>query len=463
MTCSSPPRRLAAQAGLCLAVLALVSACATVPPPPPGAGQVPSGAEDIYKDIAAWEKIPPGSPDYARARQDIAAAEKKLAAHVNALFDASSKALARGDLPVAAAALKSAAKLDPRRSDLSQARDFLEAARPLVEKHEARQAAKTAENDLPAAREEDEIILTLLPGYGPAKARINEMTARLTRQAEALALEGEKKLQAGDEKGARRAFLQALYYQPTQRRARDYFRSAGAAAQPSAPPLPSLDDFVVHVIQKGESLSILAEKYYGDKFKYPVIAAFNNMADPTKIEVGQKIKVPKPAAGTSPASSDQPSESGPAAYTAALADDARSLLDARAYGESAEEARKILARNPQDREAREILVESYYREGLENLKKKLFQKALELFQKVRDLVPDYKDIKDLLTAARKGVDDFIDGIYKEGITLYRDQKLEGALERWSEVLRLDPDHEGAKKYAEKAKQLLDKLKEMEKK
>lgn len=36
--------------------------------------------------------------------------------------------------------------------------------------------------------------------------------------------------------------------------------------------------------------------------------------------------------------------------------------------------------------------------------------------------------------------------YNEGIRLYREEKLEGAIAEWRAVLQYDPNHEAAKKY-----------------
>lgn len=49
-----------------------------------------------------------------------------------------------------------------------------------------------------------------------------------------------------------------------------------------------------HVVEKGESLSKIAEQYYGDKMLYPKIFAANTdiLSDPNKIKPGQKLLIP---------------------------------------------------------------------------------------------------------------------------------------------------------------------------
>jgi len=51
--------------------------------------------------------------------------------------------------------------------------------------------------------------------------------------------------------------------------------------------------YLVHTIEPGESLSKVAQIYYGDYHKFPIIARYNNIADATKVYVGQEIKIPE--------------------------------------------------------------------------------------------------------------------------------------------------------------------------
>ena len=49
-----------------------------------------------------------------------------------------------------------------------------------------------------------------------------------------------------------------------------------------------------YVVQKGDSLSKIAEEFYGDKMLYPKIfeANRNLLSDPDKIKPGQKLRIP---------------------------------------------------------------------------------------------------------------------------------------------------------------------------
>jgi len=49
-----------------------------------------------------------------------------------------------------------------------------------------------------------------------------------------------------------------------------------------------------HVVKAGDTLSKIAEKYYGDASLYPTIFEANRdiLNDPNMIKVGQKLKIP---------------------------------------------------------------------------------------------------------------------------------------------------------------------------
>jgi nucleoid-associated protein YgaU len=65
--------------------------------------------------------------------------------------------------------------------------------------------------------------------------------------------------------------------------------AAAPAAAPAADPYAQF-----HVVEKGETLSKIAEQYYGDKMLYPKIFEANRdtLKDPNKIQVGQKLRIP---------------------------------------------------------------------------------------------------------------------------------------------------------------------------
>jgi len=75
-------------------------------------------------------------------------------------------------------------------------------------------------------------------------------------------------------------------------------RAAGAApgTTPGTTPLgtTSATEQRIHLVIAGDTLSALAKKYYGDASKYNKIFEANRdqLNDPDKIKVGQKLKIP---------------------------------------------------------------------------------------------------------------------------------------------------------------------------
>jgi nucleoid-associated protein YgaU len=47
-----------------------------------------------------------------------------------------------------------------------------------------------------------------------------------------------------------------------------------------------------YTVQPGDNLSKISKHFYGDANKYPVIAKANNLDDPDKIKIGQKLVIP---------------------------------------------------------------------------------------------------------------------------------------------------------------------------
>lgn len=48
----------------------------------------------------------------------------------------------------------------------------------------------------------------------------------------------------------------------------------------------------VYTVKSGDTLSEIAQKYYGDAMEYKKIAHYNNISNPDLIQVGQKIRIP---------------------------------------------------------------------------------------------------------------------------------------------------------------------------
>lgn len=49
---------------------------------------------------------------------------------------------------------------------------------------------------------------------------------------------------------------------------------------------------ITHIVAAGETLSLIAQKYYGNMMNYPTIANANGIKAPFTIQIGQRLKIP---------------------------------------------------------------------------------------------------------------------------------------------------------------------------
>jgi len=52
-------------------------------------------------------------------------------------------------------------------------------------------------------------------------------------------------------------------------------------------------DYQLYTVLAGDSLSLIAQKFYGDLYKWPLILEYNKIDNPDNIEVGMVLKIPK--------------------------------------------------------------------------------------------------------------------------------------------------------------------------
>jgi LysM repeat protein len=52
-------------------------------------------------------------------------------------------------------------------------------------------------------------------------------------------------------------------------------------------------EYQLYTVVEGDSLSSIAEKFYGDLYKWPLILEYNNLNNPDNIEIGMVLKIPK--------------------------------------------------------------------------------------------------------------------------------------------------------------------------
>ncbi|GEM_PF-1710899 len=60
-----------------------------------------------------------------------------------------------------------------------------------------------------------------------------------------------------------------------------------------ASPIPLFAAVITHTVKEGESLTGIAKRYYGSDERFIILAEYNNIPNPKKIEAGLKLTIPK--------------------------------------------------------------------------------------------------------------------------------------------------------------------------
>ena len=131
------------------------------------------------------------------------------------------------------------------------------------------------------------------PGAAPVVPEIPPAEAR--PMAAKLALQAVDQLQGGDDIGARATLEQALKLDPNNELAKNLQGQINADAQRE---LGSV--FFRYTVQPGESLSRLAQQYMGDRFRFWILAKYNDIPNPSRLSAGQVIRIPGRQPATPP-------------------------------------------------------------------------------------------------------------------------------------------------------------------
>ena len=332
------------------------------------------------------------------------------------------------------------------------------------------------------ALREYRIALTLSPQNSEAFEGRRRVEEKLNSLAEEQYRMGRKLQEEGKYSEARRRFLTALRLQPDH---------AGALGTLTSRKRLSLQEgYLVHRLQPGESVSMLAMMYYGDPALFPVIAGFNQIPDAHLVAVGQDIKVPF-LAGRVP---EKPVRKPPAA------EEAETEIPMGYWDWSSIESEQAERRMPSETVKTEEVhqIASYRELGVELFRDGRYEEAFFEFKKVVSVYPDDQGAinyaytaafalglsrlskKDYLAAR----DYFADSLsyrsdcpqsqaflkesealykemhYKEGIEHYGKEQLGEAIQAWEKVQRLDPHYKRVDYYIEKAKEIQGKLEEL---
>src|SRR5262249_46912431 len=139
--------------------------------------------------------------------------------------------------------------------------------------------------------------------------------------AQNLAREAVNQLQNGDENAARATLDRALALDASNDLARKLMDQIKADAQKELGPT-----FFRYTVARDDSLSKLAQQYLGDRFRFYILAKYNDIANPSRLAAGQVIKIPGRAPPPTPAPAPEAVPSPPPAEAAVPSADLASLM-----------------------------------------------------------------------------------------------------------------------------------------
>ena len=262
------------------------------------------------------------------------------------------------------------------------------------------------------------------PAAEPAPADVPPAIAR--PQAQKLALEAVDQLQNGDEAQARATLERALALDSGNDLARKLSDQIRADAQKELGPV-----FFRYTVQKDDTLSKLAQQFLGDRFRFYILAKYNDIANPSRLAAGQVIRIPgrAPPPGTVAAAPAAP-ETAPAAAAPAAA------------------APAAPPEKPRD-EAAEALAKASQLEKSGNL-----EGAYAAYVDVAQRYPGNAEAAKRRDASKTNL---VRALDREASQAFQRQNLDLAIAKWDRVLEIDPNNKKARLERERALDLKRKL------
>lgn len=267
------------------------------------------------------------------------------------------------------------------------------------------------------------------PPAAPAAPELSPAQAKA--QAQKLALEAVDRLQNGDEAAARQLLSQAQGLDPSNDIARKMTEQISADAQKELGTV-----FFRYTVQRDDSLSKLAQSYLGDRFRFYILAKYNDMANPSRLATGQVIKIPGKA---QPA---PPPTAAPARPPGAPAEAAEAAPSAPPVAEPATPPMNALA--------------ALLQKGRQLQASGDLQGAYGAFSDAVALSPGNRDAVLQRDAAKAAL---IRSYDREATQAFQRQNLDLAITKWDQLLALDPANQKAKLERERAMELKKRMSE----
>ncbi len=258
-----------------------------------------------------------------------------------------------------------------------------------------------------------------------APAPAAEPTRESKAQAQRTALEAVDQLQNGDEAAARATLERALSMDPANELAKRLMDQIRADAQRELG-----STFFRYTVQPDDSLSKLAQRFLGDRFRFYILAKYNDITNPSRLQTGQTIKIP----GTAPPPVAAPARPPETTKPAEPAEAARPAEPAPKVSEAEQLYKQALAQKQAgDLDAAYASLRDATRREPSNA---TYSKQLETTRV--DLVKRYD---------------------RAATQAFQRQNLDLAIKNWDRVLEVDPNNQKAKLERARAEDLKKRMQE----
>lgn len=268
-----------------------------------------------------------------------------------------------------------------------------------------------------------------------------------------MAIQAVDLLQNGDEAGARSVLDKAATLDPSNDLVRKLLDQIKADAQKELGAT-----YFRYTVQRDDSLSKLAAAYLGDRFKFYLLAKYNDIANPSRLAAGQVIKIPgkeraplaapgtrpsaagTPVPGTAPATASEPASSAPAAAAPPVPPMPAAPVAPAAIAETVPQtpAAKLMEQGRAQQKAGKL--DDAYAS---------FNDAIRAEPGNRDAIMQRDGVKAQL----------IRNYDREAQQAFQRQNLDLAIKKWDQILALDPNNQKARLERERALELKKKLSE----
>jgi tetratricopeptide (TPR) repeat protein len=248
----------------------------------------------------------------------------------------------------------------------------------------------------------------------------------------------------------------------------------GEAPESMTGEIITVKSFRTHTVQAGESLSKLAQMYYGDYNKFDIIAKFNNMDDGISVRVGQEIKIPEvegvpllvkgqaedtevatipkdvPAAEEAPKKQEGALEKEQAVIedqTVNYRELGIELFKNEEYTAAISEFQKVLNVRPADKTALNYMSLAYYEKGRRSFEKKAYSQAIKDFESSLKFNKNCSDCQEYIDKSQQGSRAVL---RDEAVALYNEKKFQEAIVKLEAFSKKSPDDAVARDYLAKS-------------